>query len=46
MLFQGAEAKNDLQHFLKVNEKGHTQATTDVFLTLKIEYSRCNFSFK
>ena len=38
MLFQRIEAKIDLLHCFLVNEIGHMQATTDVFLTFKMEY--------
>ena len=37
MLFQGIGAKtDDLQHFFKVNEAGHTQATTKKKIQKKI----------
>ena len=41
-LFQGVGTKTVHQHFFQINETGHMQAKTDVFLMFKIECSRGN----
>lgn len=42
-LFQGVGTKTVQLHFFQINETGHTQAKTDVFLMFKMECSMGNF---
>ena len=46
VLFQGVGAKTNLQHFFQVNKTNRTEATTDVFLMLKMECSWFTISFE